>query len=169
MRAERFIPNPAPNGKNGFSIISTPRRFAGKGRSHGGWNAPQRHTKKPQFQTTKACGYLCHLPAQQGPYLQYDQYLSRGYPIATGVIEGACRHLVKDRMEITGAKWRLSGAEAVLRLRALRASNDFEEYWNFHEALEYRRNHQVLYADGVVPPTTNKKPSSRRNYLKVIK
>jgi hypothetical protein len=71
-------------------------------------------------------------------------------------------------MEITGAKWRLPGAEAVLRLRALRASNYFEEYWKFHEDREYRHNHQDLYADGLVPPTTNKKPSSRRNHLKVI-
>jgi len=105
----------------------------------------------------------------KAPYLQYDQYLSHGYPIATGVIEGACRHLVKDRMEITGAKWRLPGAEAVLRLRALRASNDFEEYWKFHEDREYRRNHQELYADGVVPPTTHKIRSSRRGHLKIIK
>ena len=55
-------------------------------------------------------------------YLQYDQYLAKGFPIATGVIEGACRYLVKDRMEVTGARWSLAGAEAVLRLRALQAS-----------------------------------------------
>ena len=58
------------------------------------------------------------------PYLQYDRYLSAGYPIATGVVEGACRHLVRDRMELTGARWRLVGAEAVLKLRALRASGE---------------------------------------------
>jgi hypothetical protein len=103
------------------------------------------------------------------PYLRYDQYLSRGFPIATGVIEGACRHLVKDRMEITGAKWRLSGAEAVLRLRALRSSHDFDEYWEFHEAQEYKRNHQALYADGVVPTTSGSHQSSRQGWLKVIK
>ena len=50
--------------------------------------------------------------------LRYDQYLAAGYPIGTGVIEGACRSLVKDRMERTGARWSLPGAEAVLRLRA---------------------------------------------------
>ncbi len=63
------------------------------------------------------------------PYLRYDQYLEQGYPIATGVIEGACRHLVNDRMDITGARWRLDRAEAVLRIRALRVSGDFDEYW----------------------------------------
>ena len=49
------------------------------------------------------------------PYLHYDRYLAAGYPIATGVIEGACRYLVRDRMELTGARWRLAGAEAVLK------------------------------------------------------
>ena len=43
------------------------------------------------------------------PYLKYNHYLAQGFPIATGVIEGACRHLVKDRMEVTGARWSLSG------------------------------------------------------------
>lgn len=49
-------------------------------------------------------------------YLRYDQYLAAGLPIATGVIEGACRRLVKDPMGLTGARWRLAGAEAVLTL-----------------------------------------------------
>lgn len=84
-------------------------------------------------------------------YLAYDQYQAAGFPIGSGVIEGACRHLVKDRMDLTGARWRLAGAEAVLRLRALRASHDFEAYWRFHEAREHERNHCARYADGVVP------------------
>ncbi len=74
-------------------------------------------------------------------YLRYDQYLQQGYPIATGVIEGTCRHLVNDRMDITGARWRLDRAEAVLRIRALRASGDFDEYWQFHKLQEFKRNH----------------------------
>jgi hypothetical protein len=84
-------------------------------------------------------------------YLAYDEYLAAGMPIASGVVEGACRHLVKDRMALTGARWRLTGAEAVLRLRALRSSNDFDEYWRFHEAREYQRNHCARYADEQVP------------------
>ena len=80
------------------------------------------------------------------PYLRYDEYLIRGFPIATGVIEGACRHLVKDRMDLTGARWTLASAEAVLRLRALRCCGDFDEYWGFHEALEHERNHASKYA-----------------------
>src|SRR3990172_1485911 len=61
-------------------------------------------------------------------YLHYDTYLAAGFPIASGVIEGACRHLVRDRMDVTGARWSLKGAEAVLRLRALRSSGDFAEH-----------------------------------------
>src|SRR5262249_38179902 len=83
--------------------------------------------------------------------LHYDRALAAGLPIATGVIEGACRHLVADRLDTTGPGWSLRGAEAVLRLRALRSSGDFEEYWAFHLACEYARNHEAYYADKHVP------------------
>jgi hypothetical protein len=78
--------------------------------------------------------------------LHYDEYLRDGLPIATGVIEGACRHLICDRMDITGARWGLAGAEAVLRLRSLRSSGDFDEYWQFHLRAEQRRNHSARYS-----------------------
>ena len=95
--------------------------------------------------------YLLHHKA----YLHYDTYLAAGFPIASGVIEGACRHLVRDRMDVTGARWSLKGADAVLRLRALRSSGDFDEYWRFHEARELNRNHLARYADGRLPRTRN--------------
>jgi hypothetical protein len=60
-----------------------------------------------------------------------------GWPIATGIIEGACRHLVKDRFDITGARWGLDGAHTTLTLRALTINGDLEEYWTYHFA---RRN-----------------------------
>jgi hypothetical protein len=103
------------------------------------------------------------------PYLKYNHYLSQGFPIATGVIEGACRHLVKDRMEVTGARWSLAGAEAILRLRALRSSHDFDEYWIYHEAQQYKRNHQALYANGIVPPTLKPRPTRNRGHLTAVK
>ncbi len=84
-------------------------------------------------------------------WLHYDRALAEGLPIATGVIEGACRYLVQDRMGRTGARWSLAGAEAVLRLRALRTSADFDDYWLFHLAKEHERTHQSRYADGAVP------------------
>lgn len=82
-------------------------------------------------------------------YLRYDRYLKAGLPIATGVIEGACRHLIFDRMDITGARWSLTGAEAVLRLRSLYISGDWHEYWRFHLQKEHQRNHLALYKDGI--------------------
>jgi hypothetical protein len=88
-------------------------------------------------------------------YLRYDEYLAQGLPIATGVIEGACRYLVKDRMDITGARWGLSGAEAVLRLRSLRVSGDFDEYWSYHEKREQERNHSSKYENGLPPLRDN--------------
>jgi len=84
-------------------------------------------------------------------YLRYHEYLRDGLPIATGVIEGACRHLIADRMDITGARWGLHGAEAILRLRSLRSSGDFDDYWVFHEEQERARNHEARYADGAPP------------------
>ena len=99
------------------------------------------------------------------PYLRYGVCLEKGFPIATGVIEGACRHLVKDRMDLTGARWSLRGAEAVLRLRALRSCGDFDEYWEFHESLARQRNHASKYANNSPPsvkvPSLSPKPAFR--------
>jgi hypothetical protein len=106
------------------------------------------------------------------PYLAYDKALLNGLPIATGVIEGACRHLVNDRMNITGARWSLDGAEAVLRLRALRSSGDFDDYWEFHEIREYERNHAAHYAGQQVPPVKHPKRSLSnrgKSKLKLVK
>jgi Uncharacterised protein family (UPF0236) len=87
----------------------------------------------------------------KAPYLDYPTALKEGWPIATGVIEGACRHLVKDRMDITGARWGLPGAEAILKLRALRCNGHFDSYWRYHLAQERRRIHQTRYVNGVIP------------------
>lgn len=85
-------------------------------------------------------------------HLRYAQALSAGFPISTGVIEGACRHLIGDRLEITGARWSLEGAEAMLKIRSLRSSGDFEDYWMFHREKQYERNHRRRYANGEHPP-----------------
>jgi hypothetical protein len=99
-------------------------------------------------------------------YMRYDEYLAAGFPIATGVIEGACRYLVRDRMDITGARWGLRGAEAVLKLRAVFASGDFQAYWAFHCEAEYRRNHGSAYAGGHHPEL---KYPRRYAHLTVVK
>jgi hypothetical protein len=84
-------------------------------------------------------------------YLDYPTALAGGWPIATGIIEGACRHIVKDRMDVTGARWSLNGAEAVLKLRVVRSNGDFDDYWRFHLSREHERIHRSRYADNVVP------------------
>lgn len=76
-------------------------------------------------------------------YLRYDEALASGWPIATGVIEGACRHLIGDRLDITGSRWGVEGAEAVLTLRAVIDNGDFEAYWAFHIRREHYRIHQT--------------------------
>ena len=64
-------------------------------------------------------------------YMQYDYYLEMGYPIGSGVVEGACRHLVKDRMELAGMRWRVPGAQAVLHLRSIFLNEEWEKYQDF--------------------------------------
>ena len=84
-------------------------------------------------------------------YLDYPTALAAGWPIATGVIEGTCRYLVADRMDITGARWSVHGAEAVLKLRATRANGDFGAYWQWHLRQEQRRVHEARYLNGAIP------------------
>ena len=73
--------------------------------------------------------------------MRYDEYLAAGYPIATGVIEGACLHLVKDRMERSGMRWRLTGAAPMLAVRALRISNVWDAFQKHHQQSELQRLH----------------------------
>ena len=77
--------------------------------------------------------------ARNRAYMAYDLYLKRGYPIGTGVVEGACRNLVRDRMEGAGMRWSISGAQAVLELRAVQINGDWEAFWKYHIAKEKER------------------------------
>ena len=90
-----------------------------------------------------------YLENKQG-YLDYATALANGWPIATGIIEGACRHIVKDRMDITGARWGLEGAEAILKLRALIATGDFGAYWRYHLRREHERIHHASYRENYI-------------------
>ncbi|GAA2640752.1 ISKra4 family transposase [Actinomadura fulvescens] len=80
-------------------------------------------------------------------FLRYDQALGAGWPIATGVIEGAVRHIVADRLDIGGARWGLEGAEAVLKLRTVVANGHFLAYWRHHLAQEHHRVHHTRRQD----------------------
>ena len=139
------------SGRSGGAIAKSLRLMA---KSHGLDATARRPVEK-------AATYLVKLTR----LLHYDRALADGLPIATGVIEGACRYLVQDRMARTGARWSLTGAEAILRLRALRTSGDFDAYWPFHLAQEQDRTHRSRYADGKVP---NPLPPTRP-HLKLVK
>jgi hypothetical protein len=78
--------------------------------------------------------------------MNYDKYLRQGLPIATGIIEGACSSLVKDRTDRSGMKWTKSGVQAVLNLRALKRNGDWENYWKYHIDLERARLYAISYS-----------------------
>jgi hypothetical protein len=87
--------------------------------------ATKRHLRgQPLKDVTTACNYM----ENNAERMHYDECLAKGYPIASGVIEGACRHLVKDRMERSGMCWGLSGAESILTLRALQTSELWDSF-----------------------------------------
>ena len=83
----------------------------------------------------KACAYLWN----NRDRMRYHEYLAKGYPIASGVIEGACRHLVKDRMERAGMHWTAEGAQAMLDVRSTYVNGDWEEYQAYRITRETRR------------------------------
>ena len=74
--------------------------------------------------------------------MRYDEYLAAGLPIGSGAAEGACRNLVKDRLERTGMRWSMDGAEAVLKMRAVELTGDTDAYWAYH----IQQEHDRLYA-----------------------
>jgi len=79
--------------------------------------------------------------AARAEYMKYDEYLAAGYPIGSGVVEGACRHLVKDRMEQAGMRWRIAGAQAILSLRAIYVNED----WDAFHADRIQKEQRKLY------------------------
>jgi hypothetical protein len=99
----------------------------------------------PQRQTVqRTIGYY----RRNRPYMRYDEYLAYGWPIGTGVVEGACGHLVKDRMEQSGMRWTKGGAQVMLDLRAVRLNGHWETYWQFHR----HQQHQRLYGQSAPAP-----------------
>jgi hypothetical protein len=76
----------------------------------------------------KRLGRICGYFERNRERMRYDEYLREGYPIASGVIEGACRHVVKDRLERTGMSWTKPGAQALLHLRSVAVSGQWAEF-----------------------------------------
>jgi hypothetical protein len=102
-------------------------------------------SKSRKYRLGKVIGYL----ERNKKHMRYDICLEKGYPIGSGVIEGACRNLINDRLELTGMRWILQGAESVIRLRAVFINKDWSDFWTFHRRAERQR----LYGDGAISPT----------------
>jgi hypothetical protein len=94
----------------------------------------------PKRRREKVDQYLNYF-TQRCEYMKYDEYLAAGYPIGSGVVEGACRHLVKDRMEQSGMRWRIEGAQAILNLRAIYVNDN----WDAFHAARIQAEQQKLY------------------------
>jgi len=94
----------------------------------------------PKPKKAKVEQYLNYF-AERCHHMKYDEYLAAGYPIGSGVVEGACRHLVKDRMEQTGMRWRIEGAQAILSLRAIYVNDE----WDAFHALRIQTEQHKLH------------------------
>jgi hypothetical protein len=84
----------------------------------------------------KSLRALCAFLEKNKHRMRYDEYLRLGCPVATGVIEGACRHVIKDRMERAGMRWKVTGAQAMLNLRTIHTNGDWAAFQDFRIALE---------------------------------
>ena len=94
---------------------------------------------KKRKKLTQICNYL----NRNRDRMCYDEYLRAGYPIASGVIEGACRHVVKDRMERSGMRWTIDGAQAMLDLR----STAINDQWSPFQTHRIQTETQRLYPE----------------------
>jgi hypothetical protein len=92
-------------------------------------------TNSQKYRIGKAIGYL----ERNKRHMRYDLCLEKGYPIGSGVIEGACRNLINDRLELTGMRWTFAGAESVIRLRAVYINSDWKDFWRFRRKSESNR------------------------------
>jgi hypothetical protein len=92
-------------------------------------------------QARKDVTTVCNYFEKNAHRMRYDEYLRKGYPIASGVIEGACRHIIKDRMEQGGMRWTLAGAEAMLQVRSVCASSAWDDFNSWRQAEQAQRVH----------------------------
>lgn len=112
---------------------------------------------KLRGQKRTAVDTAAHYFLNNKAFMRYDEYLALGLPIGSGAAEGACRNLIKDRLERTGMRWTVDGAEAVIQLRATALSGDWEEYWRYHIEVQRR----LLYPENAWQPAKTK-PLLRR-------
>jgi hypothetical protein len=92
-------------------------------------------------------------------WMCYDDYLKAGYPLGSGVVESTCGHTVKDRMEGSGRRWSIEGAESTLLLRSIYTSSDWDAYWDSHMQQERRRLYgNTLDALGIAETSDERQP-----------
>jgi hypothetical protein len=120
-------------------------------------------TSAKRTQLTKTANYF----ERNLPYMDYPTYLAQGWPIASGVIEGACRHFVKDRCELSGMRWSQAGAENLLRLRAAAENEDWDAYHDFRKSQRHTRlyglpllTHPALERQALDQPPVNIHPAA---------
>jgi hypothetical protein len=118
-------------GRVGYVIAGLRRRLSG-----GKLSGPKKKVVK------SAVEYL----ANNREHMRYDEYLAAGYPIGSGVAEGACRHLVKDRLEQTGMRWTVEGAQAMLHVRALYLNDQWGDFIEFRAEREQTRLYRPVAA-----------------------
>lgn len=112
----------------------------------------------------KTAGYY----ERNAPYMHYDQYLEAGWPIATGVIEGACRHIVKDRCELSGMRWTKEGAEALLHLRCVDQNGDWEDFHSFRRAKRHKETYGYTANNAAKPETVAFRTEQGSNYASAV-
>jgi len=100
-----------------------------------------------KYTLNRVIGYL----ERNKRHMRYDICLEQGYPIGSGVIEGACRNLINDRLELTGMRWTVQGAESIIRLRTVCINKDWKDFWLFRRKseksclLEYLSNKRGIF------------------------
>jgi hypothetical protein len=100
-------------------------------------------TNSQKYRIGQAIGYL----ERNKRHMRYDLCLEKGYPIGSGVIEGACRNLINDRLELTGMRWTFPGAESMIRLRAVYINSDWKDFWSFRRKSQRNRLYGIAADD----------------------
>jgi hypothetical protein len=123
------------------AVAATLRSVAAKTRNH----PRTRHLDLADMD--KAATYL----ENNHPHMRYDKALAAGWPIATGMIEGACRFVIEDRFGITGARWSPDGAEDILKLRAIVVNGDLDDYMAYYKKRYLEEHHLARYDPTSIP------------------
>jgi len=109
--------------------------------------ARARNSRLDLTDVDKAVTYLTN----NHKYMRYDKALAAGWPIATGMIEGACRFVIEDRFGITGARWSPDGADVILKLRAVVVNGDLDDYMTYYKQRYLEDIHLTRYDPASIP------------------